>query len=122
MGKFQSGVWIIGLLIYFISLFIIISSVVIAANEYGISTAASFADPGFGSYSGNMSTPDTASAADTADMSGIKTTLSIITGIGASDIILGVPAAFVYIFSFLFFWLEFVMLIWALYMSIPFFH
>lgn len=66
--------------------------------------------------------PDQTNLADTGSISNIKTTLSIITGIGASEIRIGIPPAFVYIFSFLFFWIEFFMLLWALYMALPFFH
>jgi len=66
--------------------------------------------------------PDQTNLADTGSISNIKATLSIITGIGAGQIIIGIPAAFVYIFSFLFFWIEFFMLLWALYMALPFFH
>ena len=123
MGDFNSGPWIIGLILYFFILFVVINQVVSAANYYGIDAdGIKFNDPGFENYNANMSTPDSASASDTASMSGIKDTLSIITGIGASQINIGIPAGFVYIFSILFFWIEFIMLIWAIYMAIPFFH
>jgi len=67
--------------------------------------------------------PDQASNTDTGSISNIKATLSIITGIGAGNIDIGVPPAYIYIFSFLFFWLEgLFILLWALYMALPFFH
>ena len=66
--------------------------------------------------------PDQASMEDTGSISNIKTTLSIITGISAGNVNIGIPSAFIYIFSFLFFWIEFFMLMWALYMALPFFH
>jgi hypothetical protein len=122
MGQFQAGVWLVMLCIYFFSLFLLINSVVNAGADYGLIIDAGFSDPGFENYGANMSTPDSASAGDTASMSGIKATFSIITGIGAGSINLGVPTAFVWMFSIMFFWIEFIMLIWAIYMAIPFFH
>ena len=122
MGDFAAGKWITLLLLYFFTLFVIVNYAVTASMEYGIETDAHFADPGFGSEDINISTPNTASAADTASMSSVKTSLSVITGINAGNVGIGLPAAFIYIFSFLFFWIEFFMLLWALYMAIPFFH
>lgn len=123
MGQFKSGTWIIILLIYFFGLFVVVNQVISASNYYSIDdNDIMFNDPGFENYNANMSNPDTASASDTASMGGITDTISVITGLGASEIDIGVPAAYIYIFSILFFWIEFVMLIWALYMAIPFFH
>ena len=122
MGEFQAGKWIILLLLYFFTLFIIVNYTVQASNNYGIDIDARFADPGFGSKNINLSTPDSASAADTASMTGIKTSLAVITGINAEDVSIGIPTGYIYIFAFLFFWIEFIMLLWSLYMAIPFFH
>lgn len=122
MGQFQAGVWLVMLCIYFIGLFLVVNSIVNAGNDYGLSIDAGFADPGFENYGANITTPDSASAGDTASMSGIKTTFAIITGIGAGSINLGVPTGVVWLFSLLFFWIEFIMIIWAVYMAIPFFH
>jgi len=66
--------------------------------------------------------PDQASIEDTGSISNIKATLSIITGISAGNVNIGIPPAYIYIFAFLFFWIEFFMLLWALYMALPFFH
>ena len=122
MGEFQAGKWIILLLLYFFTLFIIVNYTVQASNDYGIDTDARFADPGFGSKNINLSTPDSASAADTASMTGIKTSLAVITGINAEDVSIGIPTGYIYIFAFLFFWIEFIMLLWSLYMALSFFH
>ena len=122
MGEFQAGKWIMLLLLYFFTLFVIVNYTVEASNDYGIDTTARFADPGFGRESVNISTPNTASLTDTADMSGIKTSLAVITGINAGNVSIGIPTGFIYMFSFLFFWIEFIMLLWSIYMALPFFH
>jgi len=122
LGEFQAGKWITILLLYFFGLFVVINYVIAASIDYGITTDARFADPGFGSEDVNLSTPDTATLTDTASMTSVKTSLAVITGISASDVSIGLPAAFIYIFSFLFFWIEFFMLLWSIYMAIPFFH
>jgi len=122
MGEFQAGKWITVLLLYFFVLFIIINYAIATSNHFGLDTSARFNDPGFGSESINISTPNSASAADTADMSSIKSSLAVITGINAANVSIGIPTAFIYIFSFLFFWIEFFMLLFATYMALPFFH
>lgn len=122
MGEFKAGQWIVVLLVYFFLLFLIISQVVSAALHYDVETTAQFNDPGFGSEDINISNPDTASAADTASMSGITASISVITGINAANVKIGIPVGYIYIFSFLFFWLEFVMLLIALFFMLPFFH
>lgn len=50
------------------------------------------------------------------DISTIKATFGIMTGFEADT---GIPSAFNFIFSFIFFWIPFIMFIWAIYMVIP---
>lgn len=123
MGKFKAGTWIIILFIYFFTLFIAVNQIVSASNHYNIETDnIRYADPGFENFNSDFDIPDNASSSDTGSISDLKATVSVITGIGASQINIGVPSAFIYIFSILFFWIEFIMILWALYMAIPFFH
>lgn len=49
----------------------------------------------------------------------IRETVSFITGFRAD---LGLPPAFQFIFSFMFFWIPFFIFIWAIYMALPIIH
>ena len=122
MGEFPAGKWIVILSLYFFVFFIIVNYTISASNHYGLSTSARFNDPGFGSESINISTPNTASASDNADVSNIKASVAVITGINAGDVDIGLPTWVIYIFSFIFFWLPFAMMLIALYFILPFFH
>ena len=120
MGQFPAGRWFVGLLLYFFIFFIIVNYVGTAAAEYGID-GVEFDDPGFSDLV-NTSVNTSAAAADTGSWSSFWDTISFMTGIGAEDVEIGLPGAYQYIFSFLFFWIELVMLIWAGWMALPFFH
>lgn len=110
----------------------IVSSTVTGLNEIDdTSQDIRFSDPGFqtitegnpddyefnGSASGiiDFDRPTTA-------YSSFKTTLSVMTGISSGDVRIGMPKAFRYIFSFIFFWIPIFMMIWSLYMAIPILH
>ena len=128
MGEFSAGKWIIGLFIYFFVFYIITLSIVNTVDDSGVH----FADPGFGSsiqnetaiddmtFGGNETGIDYSNTE--VSYTGWKATLSIMTGINSNNISIGVPAQWQFIFSFFLFWLPFMMLIWAIYMAIPFFH
>jgi len=125
MGDFQAGKWIIGLLMYYFFLFTIVSFVVTASNDYDINNDLSYNDPGFGVVDGYVDlTGDnsTISADSDYDSSTIKQTLSFVTGINASSVNFGVPTWIIYIFSFMFFWIEAFMLGFSIYMILPFMH
>lgn len=53
------------------------------------------------------------------DWSAVKDTMLIMSGFDAS---IGVPASVAFITGFLFFWLPFFMLLWSIYMALPFLH
>lgn len=63
--------------------------------------------------------PSSVAISDSVDWSSVKNTIGIMTGFNAT---LGAPALFAFIFSFLFFWIPFFMLAWAIYMGLPFVH
>lgn len=65
---------------------------------------------------------DTVDPVEPASMSVVKTTFSLMTGIGAEDVNIGIPTGFTYVFAFVFFWIPFVVMLWALYMALPFLH
>jgi len=193
MGKFTSGLWIIGLLVYFFTFFLIIFSIVNAAPDYDLNTAGiSVSDPGFSSAEnqpfaqqgeckgrpyyfcssagidndticngytgcywddglfagegchgvfeapcsdfndeGNCSLWDCTWSdftnvgsgqvrPDTGfDWSAVKDTILIMTGFDAS---IGAPASIMFIVSFFMFWIPFFMLLWSIYMALPFIH
>lgn len=53
------------------------------------------------------------------DWSSVKNTIGFLSGFRAG---LGIPAGFRWVFSFIFFWIPGFMLIWAIYMALPFLH
>lgn len=53
------------------------------------------------------------------DWSATKATIGVMSGFNAD---IGIPSAFQFIFSFLFFWIPTFMLIWAIYMALPWLH
>ncbi len=57
-------------------------------------------------------------------MSPVTKTIAVMTGYDGENEagFLNIPEAFVMIFSFMFFWLPFVMLLLAIYFAIPFAH
>lgn len=59
------------------------------------------------------------SIAEGFDWSRTKNVISIMSGFSAE---IGFPAAYRFIYSFIFFWIPFFMLLWAIYMAIPFIH
>lgn len=128
MGSFSSGRWIVGLFIYFFLFFTVTYSVINEVDD----TDISFKDPGFGSQVQNESTSDeidfsgNSSGIDYSQTestySGWKATIAVITGINSANVQLGVPSEWQFVFSFFLFWLPFLMLIWSIYMAIPFFH
>lgn len=63
--------------------------------------------------------PTQMSSSDNLDWSIIRDSIGIMTGFNAS---LGLPGAFQFIFSFFFFWIPFLALLWAVYMALPFVH
>lgn len=127
MGKFESGVWIIGLLAYFFLLFIIMSNVILAADEYGLSKEdvyvlgdnpfASTDDPDAQGYTGINFTQSQGYSIDT-----VYDTLGVLSGFGAGKVGLGVPVGYVWIFSFIFFYIPLFMLLWSIYMALPVLH
>lgn len=192
MGEFKSGLWIIGLSLYFFCFFLIVFSTVNAAAKFEDVDVSgiSYNDPGFytaandplsqgGRCRGSghrycakaagdnfscesipgcqwlatfcsglvidsrgydcVDVNDTlcelvgctltdfsaggvpASIDPTAkfDWSTVKNTIGIMTGFSAN---IGMPGAFVFIYSFLFFWIELFALLWAIYMALPFLH
>jgi len=122
MGKFESGHWIIGLSLYFFMFFIVVNAAISLLDYYNVENNLRFDDTGFGSegqiYDGNTSvSPDDSYSFDT-----FLDSISIITGVGAGNVEIGVPAEYKYIFSFIFFWLPFLALSWAIYMALPWVH
>ena len=59
---------------------------------------------------------------DRVSMSNFVQAFSFITSINAGNVDLGIPLAFNYIFSFIFFWIPAIMFLWSLYMALPFVH
>ena len=201
MGQFNSGLWIIGIILYYFIFFLLTFSAVSAFNHYGIDASGISAnDPGFqtasndpmsqggecigaipltcggmnaddnttcsmingctwdatdlrcegfhqegacdtpnplspnngprnesfcnilgchwSSYSTSGS-PATVDPDDTFDWSSVKNTIGVMSGFSAD---IGIPSAFQWIFSFIFFWVPFFALLWAVYMALPFVH
>ena len=131
MGEFSAGKWLIGLTIYFVTLFLIVFNVV--AGSDGLTTAnnnITNIDANFGQYQANnlnVTSGESIQFIDntaSGDMghSDIKKTLSIITGINSSKFNIGINPAFMWIFIIFFFWIEFFAFLWAVYMALPLLH
>ena len=195
MGEFESGKWIVGLLLYFFMFFVLVFSFVAAADDLGLDHQVSTNDPGFannqilpnvlGFCEGNkflscssmvvtnatnptcdsfvgcewepnpffgdprcqgiLETQESCSrqgdqtrcfivgcdwiqtdgeglSLDTDNGVTLNTftaSIGVMTGFRAD---IGVPGNYRWIFSFLFFYIPFIMLLWSLYMAIPFIH
>lgn len=61
----------------------------------------------------------TISASSSFDWSSVKDSIGFMTGFNAT---LGAPSIIQFVISFFFFWLPFFMLLWSIYMAIPFLH
>lgn len=129
MGQFESGKWIIGISIYLFFMFLLVFSSINTASHYDLNaTGLQADDPGFLSDSTNPENSGaeyrnvTLDSSTTGNLNTIFDTLGFITGFGATNIDLGVPSGYVWIFSFLFFWIPFFMLAWSIYMALPFAH
>lgn len=126
MGSFSSGTWAILLIVYFLGFFLVTYSIVNGMPDADTS-GIQFSDPGFGSTPAADFTVAGQTAADSfgtesPGMSSIMTSLKIMTGINAGSVSIGIPTGWKWLFSFLFFWIPFFALLWAIYMAIPFFH
>lgn len=55
-------------------------------------------------------------------MGSVSQTIAVITGIGYNSANLGMPASWAFVGQFLIFWIPFFMLLWAIYMALPFVH
>lgn len=90
-------------------------------------SGVSIGDPGFGAAShsdasvANTSLTDDVSS-DSPGMSNVMSTIGIMTGFSTTTSNLGVPAGWAFAFSFLFFYVPFFMLLWSVYMALPFLH
>ena len=125
MGDFQAGHWIIFLLLYFFFFFLGVFSFLNAANSIGTDTSGiRLDDPGFVNASGQFGTPTnttTTNLLDDFSWGNVKATFNFMIGFGQGAT-LGIPAVANWIFSFIFFYIPFMMLVWAIYMGLPFLH
>jgi len=135
LGSFQSGKWIIFLSLYFIVFFLTVFSITNVLSDMDGENLAGdlrFEDPGFQTvskgntddyeYNGSIGTDSIDYTKPTKAYSAFKTTIPVITGIQSGNVKIGMPPAFRWIFSFIFFWIPLFMMLWAIYMAIPFFH
>lgn len=119
MGEFNAGKWIIGLSIYFFLFFLIVTSVISGLDEVGEDRDDLYVtDPGF-ILDGNQTVPGTVTNTDTVSWDNIRDSIGVMTGFNAQ---IGLPGTYQFIFSFIFFWIPLMMLLWALYMALPFLH
>ena len=126
MGQFESGNWIVILLIYFTIFFVVTYCVVAGMTENSANSGVSYSDPGYGSVPTNdhaigMVNQSSVSTSSPG-MSDVLTTLSVITNVGSGSYQLGIDSAWTWLFSFLFFYIPFFMLLWAIYMALPIIH
>lgn len=86
-----------------------------------------FSDPGYGSNAhisttiGNV-TPTADVSTSSPGMSNIIGTLSVLTNIGSGSYSLGVASNWLWLFSFVFFYIPLFMLLWSIYMALPIIH
>jgi hypothetical protein len=127
MGDFNSGKWIVGLLMYFTVMFLVVYCVKAGMPDSTTAQNMQYSDPGYGSTIqlnktiGGVSSTDSVGTS-TPGMSNIMGTLSILTGIGSGSYSIGIPAMWAWLFSFIFFYIPFFMLLWSIYMAIPIIH
>lgn len=129
MGDFKAGTWIISLAVYFFFLFLIVTAIINASITLGFDTAGINVDePSFLSDDTN---PDgrglnyrnaTIDSGTTANMGSIFDSLGFLTGFGAHSVDYGIPSGWVYVFALILFWIPFFMLLWSIYMALPFMH
>lgn len=126
MGQFESGHWIVVLLLYFTIFFVVTYCVVAGMTENSANAGVTYSDPGYGSTPLNDHTIGNVSQADIstsgAGMGDVLTSISVITSIGSGSYQLGMPSSWSWLFSFLFFYIPFFMLLWAIYMALPIIH
>jgi len=129
MGKFDAGRWIIVLGIYFFSLFLVTTAVINSQSYLGYDASdlnvkdtgflTSATDPdGRGLNYRNVTFTDTSSA----NMNSIFDSIGFLTGFGADTVSYGIPSGWVWVFSIILFWIPMFMLLWAIYMALPFLH
>ena len=128
MGQFNSGYWIIGLSIYYFVFFLLLASVIQVGYEYDTVDTSGVYQTGIEFDATEQKGSLTNLSDVSADSSGnvnVKTlikTLSFASGIGTSELGIGFPAGFQFIFSFVFFWIPATMLLFAIYMALPVIH
>lgn len=124
MGEYKSGPPIFLLSLYFMVFFILVLSMKSASAEHGTADMSGLRldDPGFQAMNPeNGSIADSVSASDNFNWKNIKDTFSFMLGFGiGSD--LGVPSFIAWAFSFVFFYLPFMILLFSIYMALPFMH
>ena len=129
MGEFEAGKWIISLTLYFFLFFLIVFSVIEGSVDDVDDVV--FSNPGFA----GVSTPENVdSSFSSVNDSGIDygdtdvsystftSTLAVITGINSAKVKIGMPATFRWIFSFILFWIPFIIFVWSIYMALPIIH
>jgi len=119
MGDFASGKWLLITTMYFGFLFLVTASVVDITGDNSIHNvnnvfAGATGDAG---YNTNVS-----SSSDTTSYEKVKSTLSVLSGIGENNYDIGFPTAWVWLFNFIIFWIPLSMWLWSIYMAIPFLH
>ena len=128
MGEFESGRWLIGLSIYFFIFFLLVGATIQIGNEYdtvdtgGVyQTGITFDENGTYAAAGGISDINGTDAGK-VDVGVIVSSLSFASGVGTEQIGIGLPPAWQFLFSFIFFWIPAMMFLFAVYMALPFLH
>lgn len=121
MGEFQAGKWILGLSIYFFAYFLILLAITNLAIAHGVDHSGITAnDPGFGVYSGNTSYSG-GSASDTVSINPIRETIGFMFTF-QNNVFINSGSQFQFVFMFFFTYIPLFVLIFSLYMILPFAH
>ncbi len=123
MGQFDAGKWAVGILVYYLLVFVVMFFVIGSIQALGGSASGvAFNDPGFGSTPNSSALPSSINSSGTVSMSVVTSTFSVITGIGSSSIQTGIPSAYEWLFRAIFIYIPLVMLLVAIYFMLPFIH
>ena len=126
MVQFKAGYWLIGISLYFFLLFTIINIYSASFKDYdNVNTNQMYAKNLPFPYNDTYSQTGYLSSINESGTSGLKANkfldvLSFASGIGDNQIGIGLPIQFKWLFNFFFFWIPSFILMFSIYMLIPF--
>lgn len=129
MGEFKSGIWIFYLILYFVAIIFITMWTLNLSDEYNLNNENIHIDSG-GLFTSNINTNNNLnnisqtqySADSKISLKTFMQSISFLSGLNSNNNNLGTPSSLNIYISLFIFWIPGILLLWAVYMALPFMH